>query len=235
MLARALFLLLALTSVAQEAAPAPSAGEILAMVRQSYAAQNQRLKGSLRDSHSGRREDLQLTLDSKGMVLEFAPPMAEKLILELRGNQALLWEEREGKRQEVAPELSAQPLRGMPLNREDISLRFTHWNRTDVHDANAKLGAAGVACWLVRCVAPDRRGPYGTVDLWVEKQSGGIAKMQAHDVEGRLVNRFQVTKLQRIGELSMLREMRIEALDPASGKTSGRCYLTLEAPPKAEP
>jgi hypothetical protein len=59
--------------------------------------------------------------------------------------------------------------------------------------------------------------------------------MQAHDVEGRLVKRFQVTKLQRIGELSMLREMRIEAVDPASGKTSGRCYLTLEAPPKAEP
>jgi hypothetical protein len=223
-------LLLMLNSLAlrQLSAVEPQAQEILAMVRRSYAARNEVMNATLRDNQSGRSEPLQLTLNADGMVLQFSTPPKERLVLELNEGQALLWEEQDGRRKAISREQAAQPLRDMALNREDLSLRFTHWKESRVIDPDVKLGAARVACWLVRCVAPNRDGPYGTVDLWVEKQSGGIAKMQAHDVLGKLVKRFQVTKLQRIGELSMVREMRIEAIDAASGKTTGRTYLTLE-------
>jgi hypothetical protein len=99
-------------------------------------------------------------------------------------------------------------------------------------DADARLGAARVKCWLIRVTAPDQKGPYYTVDLWVEKASGGVAKMEAYNVLSKMVKRFQVTKIQKADGATVLKEMRIESFNILNGEPQGRTYLTLDAPQK---
>jgi negative regulator of sigma E activity len=89
-----------------------------------------------------------------------------------------------------------------------------------------------IKCWLIRVNAPDVSGPYYTVDLWVHKDSGGMAKMEAYDRRGKMVKRFEVRKMQKVDGATALKEMMVESLNQTSGDVKGRTYMTLDAPVK---
>jgi hypothetical protein len=77
-------------------------------------------------------------------------------------------------------------------------------------------------------------GPYYTVDLWVHKDSGGMAKMEAYDRRGKMVKRFEVRKMQKVDGATALKEMMVESLNQTSGDVKGRTYMTLDAPVKQD-
>lgn len=215
-----------------EEAPELTAEQVLVLVRRSYALQNHRMAGSLRDGDSGRSEPLELTLTGSVMRFRFKNEPPEIVHLDLTTTPATLWQVKSGGSTPVPLGNAADPVRGMDLNYEDLSLRFMYWKTVKMLDANARLGAARVKCWLIRVTSPDTRGPYYTVDLWVEKASGGIGKMEAYNTVSKMVKRFQVTKIQKVDGTTLLKEMRIESFNPLNGEPKGRTYLTLDAPEK---
>lgn len=208
-----------------------SAEEILRLVRLSYAVQDSKMRGVLRDPDSGRVEPMELTMSKQVIRFRFVNAPVEIVHLDLTTDPASLWQVKAGGSTRVALKDASKPVReGMDLNYEDLSLRFLYWSNSKLMGEER---VSTVKCWKVRVTAPNRNGPYGVVDLWIHKESGGIAKMQAWNVLGKeVVKRFQVTKVQDVGKAKVLKEMRIESFNPLDGSRKGMTYMTMDKPEK---
>lgn len=219
-------------SLHAEDAPTPSAEEILGLVRRSYVLQDHKMTGRLRDEESGKEEPLELTLSKGVMRFRFVNPPPEIIHLDMTTTPATLWQVKSGGSTPVPLKDAATPVRGMDFNYEDLSLRFLYWKNVKLLQANARITSARIKCWLIRVTAPDTGGAYYTVDLWVHQESGGVAKMEAYDKAGKLVKRFEVTKMWKVGEASALREMRVQSFNPLNGDRKGMTYMTMDKPEK---
>ena len=73
-------------------------------------------------------------------------------------------------------------------------------------------------CWIVRVLSPKGdTGAYATVDVWIDKGSGGMIKMIGFNNQGRPIRRFEVLHGKKFGDIWMVDEMRIETISPAAG------------------
>jgi len=221
-------LLLTATCRAQDAQP-KTAEEILRIVRLSYALQNHKMNGQLRDDATGRTEPLTLTMENRVMRFLFTKEPKEIVHLDLNTEPATLYQVRAGGSSQVQGSQYGSSLRGMAFNYEDLSLRFLYWPRPQL------MGEARVSaqkCWIVRVTNPGRDGPYYVVDIYVHQGSGGAAKMEAYDRNSKVVKRYQVTKVQKVDNATTLKELKIETLNPFNGEIKARTYMTLDNPEK---
>lgn len=213
----ALFSILALTSVGA----APSAQEILASAREQVSRQEVEVEGQLREN------DLivpfRLTQSGPVIRYNFKNP-DEALQLRLGGNGSQLEEiTREGVDKIAGPEFE-QKVRGTAITYEDLALKFIYW-------PNAKVVGEDYIntrrVWKLELQAPSRGSQYSRVFLWCEQQSGALMRMQGFDWNGRIVKRFEVVSVQQIEGRYFLKQLRIEALQPETGKVQARTYLEI--------
>lgn len=221
-------LLFAAVLRAEEAKPR-TAEEILRVVRLSYALQNHKMNGQLRDDATGRVEPLTLTMEGQVMRFLFKNPPKEIVHLDLNTSPATLYQVREGFSGEVNKNQLDDRVRGMDFNYEDLSLRFLYWPRPQLM---GETRVSAQKCWIVRVTNPGRDGPYYVVDIYVHQGSGGAAKMEAYDRNSKVVKRFQVTKVQKVDNATVLKELRIESINPFNGEVKGRTYMTMDNPEK---
>ncbi len=221
-------LLLASLLRAEDAQP-KTAEEILRIVRLSYALQNHKMNGQLRDDTSGRVEPMTLTMENRVMRFLFKNQPPEIVHLDLNTEPATLYQVRQGGSSVVPASQHGDKVRGMEFNYEDLSLGFLYWPHPQLMKEDR---VSGQKCWVVRVTNPRSEGPYYVVDLWVHQGSGGAAKMAAFDFNSKIVKRYQVTKVQKVDGATTLKEMRIESINPANGEVKGRTYMTLEDPVK---
>lgn len=206
--------------------PPPTGEEILKLVRLSNALQNYKLTGSLRDSSSGKSEAFTLNMEQNIMRFRFSNP---NLIVHLdqTTTPASLKTVQPGGSGAVPLSKYGEKVRGFAINYEDLSMRFLYWPGAKL------LGEESFKtqkCWKVRVSSPDSATPYGTVDLWVHQASGGMAKMEAFDLKGKLAKRFEVGKIQKVDGATILKEMKIESYSAGSSKSDARTYMTLDNP-----
>jgi hypothetical protein len=64
--------------------------------------------------------------------------------------------------------------------------------------------------------------------LWVDQESGALMRMEGYDGEGRLTKRFEVVSAQKIEGRWFLKQMRIEEMEPGTGKVQSRSYLEIK-------
>ena len=221
-------LLLASMLRAEDAQP-KTAEEIIRIVQNSYALQNYKMTGELRDDNSGRSEPLTLTMQDKVMRFLFKNPPPEIVHLDMNTSPATLYQVRQGGSSVVPNSQHGSKVRGMEFNYEDLSLAFLYWPHPQLI---AEDRVSGQKCWLVRVTNPAKDGPYHAVDLWVHQGSGGAAKMQAWDRTSKIVKKYQVTKVQKVEGATTLKELRIESINPANGEVIGRTYMKLDDPVK---
>lgn len=209
------------------AAQPKTAEEIMLDVRQSYAGQNQKLQGELRDDATGRTEPLTLTMGNQVMNFLFSTPPVETIRLDLNTSPSKLYQVSKGTSKQVPSSQLSSKVRGMELNYEDLSLGFLYWPHPQLlKEARVSLQK----CWLVRVMNPGQEGPYYAVDIWVHQASGGTAKMEAYDLSRKVIKRYEVTKMQKVNGTNALKELRVETLDPATGKVQGRTYMKMNTP-----
>lgn len=221
-------LLLVAICRAEDAQP-KTAEEILRIVRLSYALQNHKMNGQLRDDATGRTEPLTLTMENRVMRFLFTNEPKEIVHLDLNTEPATLYQVRAGGSSQVQGSQYGSSLRGMAFNYEDLSLRFLYWPRPQL------MGEGRVSaqkCWIVRVTNPGRDGPYYVVDIYVHQGSGGAAKMEAYDRNSKVVKRYQVTKVQKVDNATTLKELKIETINPFNGDIKARTYMTLDNPEK---
>ena len=220
---KALAFLLSLTTVMATAAPPlPAAKEILASVRLQQSRQQIDLEGQLRQE----QVIVPFHLTQIGPVIRyrFTDP-DESLQLKLGETDSRLEEiSRSGVDKISGPEFD-QKVRGTAITYEDLALKFLYWPNARV------LGDDSIrtrGCWKLQLQAPSQDSQYSQVLLWVDKQSGALMRMEGYDWNAKLLKRFEVVSAQKIEGRWFLKSMRIEELQPETGKVQARTYLEIK-------
>ncbi|MEY2576545.1 MAG: hypothetical protein QOF80_2032 [Verrucomicrobiota bacterium] len=211
-----------LVAASAMAAPAPSAKEILESVRLRQAQQELNLQGQLREGAT----IVPFRLTQTGPVIRytFSNP-DEALQLRLGENDSRLEEVTGEGVEKVAPAQFDHKVRGTGVTYEDLALRFLYWQTGRVTGENE---IRTVSCWKLEMKAPSRQSQYSNVWLWVGKENGALMKMEAYDWNAKLLKRFEVVSGQKIDGRWFLKELRIEELDPGTGKVKTRTYLDIK-------
>lgn len=218
-----LFLLAIAAAASAMAAPeAPSAKEILESVRLRQAQQELDLQGQIREGAT----IVPFRLTQTGPVIRyiFSNP-DEALQLRLGENDSRLEEVTGEGVEKIAPAQFDRKVRGTGVTFEDLALRFLYWQTGRVTGENE---IRTVSCWKLEMKAPSRQSQYSNVWLWVGKGNGALMKMEAYDWNAKLLKRFEVVSGQKIEGRWFLKEMRIEELDPGTGKVKTRTYLDIK-------
>jgi len=204
------------------AAPFPEAKEVLASVRLRQSQQELELQGELREGPIV----VPFRLTQSGPVIRytFSNP-SEALQLHLGDNDSRLEEVTTSGVEKVAPAQFDHKVRGTSVTYEDLALRFLYWQTGRVTGENE---IRTVSCWKLEMKAPSRQSQYSNVWLWVGKENGALMKMEAYDWNAKLLKRFEVVSGQKIEGRWFLKELRIEELDPGTGKVKTRTYLDIK-------
>jgi Outer membrane lipoprotein-sorting protein len=204
------------------AAPFPEAKEVLESVRLRQAQQELELQGEIREGPTV----VPFRLIQTGPVIRytFSNP-DEALQLRLGDNDSRLEEVTKSGVEKVSPAQFDHKVRGTTVTYEDLALRFLYWQTGRVTGENE---IRTVKCWKLEMKAPSRQSQYSNVWLWVGKENGALMKIEAYDWNAKLAKRFEVVSGQKIEDRWFLKEMRIEEMDPSTGKVRTRTYLDIK-------
>ncbi len=215
-------LLALLFLAATTALAAPSAQEILASVRLQQAGQDLTVQGQLREDD--KVVPFRLTQSGPIIRYTFSNP-DEALQLRLGEKDSRLEEiTRDGVDKISGPEFD-QKVRGTAITYADLALKFLYWPTARVLGEDTLRTRR---CWKVQLRAPGRQSQYSNVLLWVDQQGGALMRMEGYDWDLKLAKRFEVVSAQKIEGRWFLKQMRIEEVDPATGKTQTRTYLEIK-------
>lgn len=216
-----LVLVLALAQLAS-AEPAPSARDILDLVRMRQTQQQIDLEGQLRQNEIVVPFHL---IQSGPLVRYIFSNPEESLQLQLGEEDSRLDELSRNGVEHVAPAQFDHKVRGTDVTYEDLALKFLYWPNAKV------LGEEAVRtrkCWKLQLRAPSKQSQYSNVLLWIDKASGALMRMEAYDWDGRLAKRFEVISGQKIDNRWFLKQMRIEQFEPGTKKVQSRTYLEIK-------
>ena len=208
-----------LPAIAARAQRFPDASELLANVRLRQSQQEIDLRGQLRQE----AKVVPFHLVQNGPVVRyiFSNP-DETLQLRIGANDSRL-EEIKRSGSEKITQLN-EPVRGTAITYEDLALKFLYWPNARV------VGADFIRtrnCWRMQLQAPASDSQYGSILLWVDKDSGALMRMEGYDSAGKMIKRFEVVSAQKIEDRWYLKQMRVERIDPQSGRVTARTYLEI--------
>ena len=200
----------------------PEAKDVLASVRLHQVEQELELQGELREGPTV----VPFRLIQNGPVVRytFSNP-DEALQLHLGENESRLEEVTKSGVEKIGPAQFDKKVRGTSITYEDLALRFLYWQNGRV---TAENEIRTVNCWKLEMKAPSRQSQYSNVWLWVGKDNGALMKMEAYDWNAKLSKRFEVVSGQKVEGRWFLKEMRIEEMDPGTGKVKTRTYLDIK-------
>jgi hypothetical protein len=212
---------LALGTLLHAAAP-PSLREILSSVRLQQTQQQLDLQGQLRENE----KIFPFHLTQNGPIIRYAfSNPDETLQLRLGENDSRLEQVTRGGVEKITPAQFDQKIRGTGVTYEDLALKFLYWpdGRVTGEDTIRTRN-----CWKLELRAPSRRSQYSNVFLWVDKEGGALMRMEGYDWTGKLAKRFEVVSAQKIDGAWFLKQMRIEEIQPDTGKVQARSYLEIK-------
>jgi outer membrane lipoprotein-sorting protein len=211
-------------SGALTAAPAPSANEILSQVRLQQSMQELDLQGQLRSDATV----VPFRLTQTGPVIRYAFTKPDEMVqLRLGENGARLDLITQAGMEKLAAARLEQNIRGTGVTYADLALKFLYWPNAEV------VGEESIrtrSCWKLKLTAPSRQAQYAAVLLWVDKESGALMRMEGYETGGQLTKRFEVVSAQKIEGRWFLKQMRIEQMQPGTGKVQSRTYLEIQKP-----
>jgi Outer membrane lipoprotein-sorting protein len=213
---------LSLGALSIGAAPLPSAKEILASVRLQQAQQQVDLQGQLRENE--KVVPFRLTQTGPVIRYTFSNP-DEALQLRLGENDSRLEEVTRGGMEKITPAQFDHKVRGTGVSYEDLALKFLYWQDARVTGDDTIRTRS---CWKLELKAPSRQSQYSNMFLWVDKSGGALMRMEGYDWNGQLAKRFEVVSAQKIEGRWFLKQMRIEEIQPGTGKVQARTYLEIK-------
>ena len=213
----------ALTGATTQGQNVPDAQELLAKVRLQQAQQQIDLRGQL-------RQDTMIVpfhLVQEGSIVRyiFTDPN-ETLQLRLGANSSRLDDITRSGSTRISGGRLDDPVRGTAITYEDLALKFLYWPNARV------IGADNIRtrnCWRIQLQASANDSQYGSILLWVDKDSGTLMRMETFDRSGKLAKRFDVVSAQKIEGRWFLKQMRVEAIDPQTKRVTARTYLEIKA------
>lgn len=203
-------------------AQTPDAQDVLRAVRLNQSGQHRELEGRLRTDDAVT--PFRLVLDGSEVRYEFNNPR-QAIILKLGDKSSQLLEETGSGTAKVAPAKFDAPVRGTDITYEDLSLRFLYWPKAKIEGEETVLTRR---CWKLHLEPGSRSdSQYAVVMLWVEKESGAFLRADGYNSDVKLVKRFEVRSVQKADGVWILKQMRIQGMDPGSKKDRSPTYLEI--------
>jgi hypothetical protein len=200
----------------------PSAKAILASVRMIESRQQIDLQGQLRQDEVVI--PFRLVQDGSLIRYSFTNP-DEALQLRLGEKSSRLDLVTDAGTEKVGVSKLGERIRGTIVTYGDLAFKFLYWSAARV------LGEENVRtrkCWKLQLRAPSRDSQYSNVLLWVDKASGALMRMEGYDWKAQLIKRFEVVSAQKIEGRWLLKQMRIEQLQPGTNHVTARAYLEIK-------
>lgn len=198
----------------------PDAGAILEAARVNPMGQNAALKAQLRSG--SRITPFRIVVDG-AVRYQFENPDQE-LILELKDNASVLTERSGGRTAPIRPARFDNSVRGTGITYEDLSLRFLYWKHPKL------LGEETIRtrkAWKIEIQAAGGSSQYGVARVWIDQESGAILRIEGYNREGKKIRQFEVISAQKLDGQWMLKQMRVETIDPETKKVINRTYLEV--------
>jgi len=204
---------------AQAQTPDPHA--LLEPVRMGAFSGEADFSATLRSGSSS--DPFRLEVRDGSVTYTFANP-EEKMRMEFSGEGSRLLRSTGDSFQPVARNDLGKPVRGTDITLEDLSLWFLYW-RDAKYDGEHQVGPRRTHKITLR--APRGDTHYAAVNVWVDQETGTLMQMYAYNWEGAITKRFRVVSGQRIEGQWMLKEMRVESVDPGTKRVTSRSYLAI--------
>ena len=211
----------------------PPAAEVMQSIRRAQASQKIDLKGSLETQpvdvlQKPAEASFRLVAEGGSVSYQFSDPEPVTLQIKLGETDSELMQTGGTGAGRLTPANFAKKILGTDLTYEDLALKFIYWSRGSI-EGEERMKTMDV--WRIRLHAPPGgRSAYREVVLWVGKQNGALVRAEGFDAAGKLTKRFEVVSAQVVNGLWVLRTMRIEAFDPATGKLRSRTRMLIDAP-----
>ena len=202
-----------------------TAADILHAVREAQGTRHDALDGQLRDDITGLTFPFRLVSDGPQVRYEFKGPPPTTVQVRYNEDGSELVESGPEGSAKLTPANFDKHLFGTDLTYEDLALRFVYWPHAVLEGTDSLKTRSA---YKLRLTAPNHRTQYGSVLLWVDKESGGLMRVDGFDPKGKLIKRFEVISVQKIDGKTYLKQMRIEGADPASGQERPRTYLEIK-------
>lgn len=149
----------------------------------------------------------------------------EALQLRLGENDSRLEEVKGSGVEKISGPEFTQKVRGTAISYEDLALRFLYWPSAEV------LGEDYIntrRVWKLELKPPGHESQYSRVYLWCDQKSGAMLKLEAFDWNNKLTKRFAIISVQTINGRTFLKQMRIDNLQPETGKAQSYTYLEIK-------
>jgi len=196
---------------------------ILDQIRLATVEINQPLNARLRPQN-GDPIPVKLQFKGREIQYEFSNP-TEKLTLELNNADSVLNQKSAEGQRRVSDAKFTQLVRGTDVAYEDLALWFLYWRKARFE---GEQRVKALTCSIVLVQPTSRNTQYGSVRIWVAKDRGAMVKAEGFDTQGRLIKRFEVISAQQIEGKTIFKQIRIERIDPATGKVIARTYLEVD-------
>jgi Outer membrane lipoprotein-sorting protein len=198
----------------------PDAQAILEAVRVNPVGQNLALSAQLREG--SRTTPFKIVVDD-AVRYQFSAPEQE-FILKLGQDTSTLQERSGGKTAEVKAAKLDDRIRGSGITYEDLALKFLYWKTPKLLGEET---VRSLRAWKMELQSGRDSSQYGVARVWIGKDSGAILRIEGYNREGKLIRKFEVISGQKIEGQWMLKQMRIETLDPETKKVINRTYLEV--------
>jgi hypothetical protein len=199
----------------------PAADEILAAARMNPMGEEITLDAQLRAGSV--KVPFLIEVGAGAVRYGFSGPQQD-ILLRLGESESTLEERLDGMQMAVPISKFDDSVRGGLITYEDLALRFLYWKNPRLLESETVRSRDA---WKIEIPAPRGASQYGVVRVWIDKQSAALLRIEGYDPTGRLVKRFEVVSAQKIDGQWMLKQMRVERIDPATRKTTGITYLEV--------
>jgi len=196
----------------------PDADELLQAARVTPLNQNITLNAKLRK----QRDETHFQIRVADAIHYVFPDY--RLTLELKDDSSRLLRSDRASSTTIRPARYDELIEGTDISYEDLALKFLYWRNPKII-GNEKI--KGQRCYIIELQAPRTASQYGAARLWISRDSGALMRMQGYDNSGRLIRRFEVRSAQKIDGQWMLKQMRIERLNPETKRVTSRTYLEV--------
>ena len=125
-----------------------------------------------------------------------------------------------------------RPFAGSDFSPADLGLEFLHWPAQKLIKGEMRMGRW---CDVLESAHPQPPpGAYARVVSWVDHETGGLIRAEAHDARGRLVKTFSLRNFKKVDGRWQLKEMEI-INETADTRTRLEFDLTVDAGESAPP
>jgi hypothetical protein len=199
----------------------PAADEILAAARMNPMGEEITLDAQLRAGSV--KVPFLIEVGAGAVRYGFSGPQQD-ILLRLGESESTLEERLDGMQMAVPISKFDDSVRGGLITYEDLALRFLYWKNPRLLESETVRSRDA---WKIEIPAPRGASQYGVVRVWIDKQSAALLRIEGYDPTGRLVKRFEVISAQKIDGQWMLKQMRVERIDPETRKITGITYLEV--------